>query len=100
MAISLRAVAVREEVAAPLAPAQRCNTAKEEASPKPGSGRRNVIIDVLRGYCILMMITSHTGTDSFVNGGLHFLRFVSGAEGFVFLSGLVLGMVYRRKLDA
>ena len=67
---------------------------------KPGSGRRNRAIDVLRGYCILMMVTSHTGTQSYVNNGVHLLRFVSGAEGFVFLAGLVLGMVYRRRLDA
>jgi hypothetical protein len=67
---------------------------------KPSSGRRNVAIDVLRGYCIVMMITSHTGTSTYVNNGVHLLRFVSGAEGFVFLAGLVLGMVYRRKLNA
>jgi len=46
-----------------------------------------------------MMITSHTSTQSYVNNGVHLLRFVSGAEGFVFLAGLVLGMVYRRKLE-
>lgn len=69
-------------------------------APKPGFGRRNTAIDVLRGYCILMMVTSHTGTQSYVNNSVHLLRFVSGAEGFVFLAGLVLGMVYRRKLDA
>jgi hypothetical protein len=66
----------------------------------PGKSRRNVAIDVLRGYCIVMMITSHIATTSYVNNGVHILRFVSGAEGFVFLAGLVLGMVYRRKLDA
>ena len=69
-------------------------------APKPAAGRRNTTIDVLRGYCILMMITSHTSTQSYVNNGVHLLRFVSGAEGFVFLAGLVLGIVYRRKLDA
>lgn len=65
-----------------------------------GKGRRNVSIDVLRGYCIVMMITSHVGTQTYVNNGVHLLRFVSGAEGFVFLAGLVLGMVYHRKLNA
>jgi hypothetical protein len=72
----------------------------KHGAPKPGASRRNTTVDVLRGYCILMMITSHTSTQSYVNNGVHLLRFVSGAEGFVFLAGLVLGMVYRRKLDA
>jgi hypothetical protein len=47
-----------------------------------------------------MMITGHVGTDTYLNHSVHFLRFVSGAEGFVFLAGLVMGFVYRRKLDA
>lgn len=62
--------------------------------------KRNVTIDILRGYCIVMMITSHISPDSLVNQYIHFQQFISGAEGFVFLSGLVLGLVYRRKLDA
>ena len=66
----------------------------------PKSHRRNTAIDVLRGYCIVMMVTSHVATASYVNGAVHGLRFVSGAEGFVFLSGLVLGLVYRRRMDA
>ncbi len=61
--------------------------------------KRNTAIDVLRGYCIVMMITSHVGVATYFNSGVHFLRFVSGAEGFVLLSGLVLGMVYKWKLD-
>ena len=61
--------------------------------------KRNHAIDVLRGYCIVMMITSHVGVATYINSGIHVLRFVSGAEGFVFLSGLVLGMVYKWKLD-
>lgn len=64
------------------------------------TGQRNVAIDVLRGFCIVMMVTSHVATASYTNLAVHFLRFVSGAEGFVFLSGLVLGMVYRRRMDA
>jgi len=63
------------------------------------SHRRNTTIDILRGYCIVAMIASHTSTSSVVNQVLHPLRFVSGAEGFVFLSGLVLGLVYRRRLE-
>lgn len=75
-------------------------TGQSQRSPvEDKSSRRNIPIDVLRGYCIVMMVASHTGTATTVNHTLHALRFVSGAEGFVFLSGLVLGMVYRRRLD-
>lgn len=101
MGISLRAVAVREVLSPlPKAPVRSREQASPQPKPNASSAGRNVIIDVLRGYCIVMMISSHVGPDSYINGGVHFLRFVSGAEGFVFLSGLVLGMVYRRKLDA
>ncbi len=61
---------------------------------------RNITLDVLRGLCIVMMITGHVGTNTYLNHSVHFLRFVSGAEGFVFLSGLVLGLVYRRRIAA
>ncbi len=61
---------------------------------------RSVAIDVLRGYCILMMIAGHIGAGTTVFESVHLLRHISGAEGFVFLSGLVLGMVYRKKLAA
>jgi hypothetical protein len=97
MSISLRSAAWPKDVRPPQQTVRR-NQAEPAAAPS--KGRRNEVIDVLRGYCIVMMIASHSAPDSFVNGGAHFLRFVSGAEGFVFLSGLVLGMVYRRKLDA
>lgn len=91
MAVTLfkPARALHEPIAAAAA------AAASEAKPK---SRRNAAIDVLRGACIVMMITSHTSTASWVNTVTHPLRFVSGAEGFVFLSGLVLGMVYRRKI--
>lgn len=69
----------------------------ERIAPKAKS-QRNAAIDVLRGGCIVMMITSHVGPGSWVSMATHPLRFVSGAEGFVFLSGLVLGMVNRRKI--
>jgi hypothetical protein len=94
MALLLKAGAPVRETAPVVAP--------QSAQPpaRTASGRRNVAVDILRGYCIVMMIAGHTGTATYVNQGVHPLRFVSGAEGFVFLSGLVLGMVYRRKLDA
>lgn len=66
------------------------------SASKPG---RNQAIDVLRGLCIVMMITAHVGTSTLINQSAHFLRFVSGAEGFVFLAGLVMGFVYRRKMQ-
>lgn len=80
-------------------PGPAANTTALQAPVKKQS-RRNIAIDILRGYCIVMMIAGHTGSDTWVNNSIHMLRFVSGAEGFVFLSGLVLGMVYLRKLNA
>lgn len=69
------------------------------ATGDAGRNRRNMAIDVVRGYCIILMVSSHVAAESWVNQILHFLRFVSGAEGFVFLAGFVVGMVYRRKIE-
>ncbi|MCX6358207.1 MAG: OpgC domain-containing protein [Armatimonadetes bacterium] len=72
---------------------------RSPADGDAGRNRRNMAIDVVRGYCIILMISSHVAADSWTNQVLHFLRFVSGAEGFVFLAGFVVGMVYRRKIE-
>jgi hypothetical protein len=74
-------------------------TAQTGSPPARKKPARNQTIDVLRGLCIVMMITGHVGTSTYLNQGIHFLRFVSGAEGFVFLAGLVMGFVYRRKME-
>src|SRR3954469_10883906 len=59
-------------------------------------GKRDLRLDLLRGFAALTMIIDHVGgKDSLlyaVSGGDRF--FVSAAEGFVFISGLVMGIVY------
>lgn len=59
----------------------------------PNVKTRDRVIDVLRGWFILMMVTSHVGYGSILNKISHFPNLVSAAGGFVFLSGMVLGMV-------
>lgn len=57
-------------------------------------GTRDLRLDLLRGFCVFAMIVNHIGGESWlypVTGGGRF--FTSAAEGFVFISGLVLGMV-------
>jgi hypothetical protein len=59
-------------------------------------GARDRRLDFLRGYCVFAMAVDHLGANSWLallTGGNRFL--VSAAEGFLFLSGLVMGIVYR-----
>jgi pimeloyl-ACP methyl ester carboxylesterase len=59
------------------------------------AGRRDVRLDFLRGYAVFAMISDHVGGISWfspLTGSNRFLT--SAAEGFVFLAGLVIGMVY------
>jgi hypothetical protein len=57
---------------------------------------RDLRIDFLRGAVIVAMVVDHVGGDSSwlyaITGGNRF--YVSAAEGFVFLAGIVAGMVY------
>ncbi len=81
----------------------RAATASTQYGSPPTAAKvrapRNITIDVLRGACIVMMVGSHIGTNTYLNTLVHPFRFVSGAEGFVFLSGLVLGLVSRRRMQ-
>lgn len=60
-----------------------------------GGGKRDLRIDLLRGVAVFSMIVGHIGGwSSWLNpitGGNAFI--VSSAEPFVFISGLVMGMV-------
>jgi hypothetical protein len=59
-------------------------------------GKRDRRLDLLRGYCVVAMAVDHLGANSWfalLTGGNRF--FASAAEAFVFLSGLVMGLVYR-----
>jgi hypothetical protein len=59
-------------------------------------GGRDLRIDFLRGAVIFAMVVDHVGGDKSwlypITGGDRF--YISAAEGFVFLSGVVCGMVY------
>lgn len=61
------------------------------------AGGRDARLDLLRGCLVVAMLVDHLGGQSWLfhlTGGNRF--FVSAAEGFVFLSGLVMGLVYAR----
>lgn len=57
--------------------------------------KRDLRVDFLRGFAVFMMVVDHFGGSSWlylITGGNAF--FTSGAEAFVFISGLVVGLVY------
>lgn len=66
------------------------------------AGNRIALIDGLRGYFLVLMMSSHL---AFQGGAwalkLHHsqLAFVEDAQGFVFLSGLVVGLTYARIME-
>ena len=64
------------------------------------AGQRDLRLDLLRGFFVIAMLIDHLGGASWlyaVTGGNRF--YVSAAEGFVLLSGLVMGLVYRRLIE-
>jgi hypothetical protein len=63
------------------------------------SGRRDLAIDLLRGLCIVSMSTAHLADGSWPWRVFHIGTFVDGAVGFVFLSGLMLGITHRRTIE-
>lgn len=57
--------------------------------------KRYLQLDFLRGLCLLVMTIDHFGNLSLVE----IFGFISAAEGFVFISGIVSGIVYYRRLQ-
>jgi hypothetical protein len=60
---------------------------------------RDLRLDFLRGFCLFIMIVDHIGGPSWLRrltGSNSF--YVSAAEGFVFISGLLVGTIYRNTL--
>src|SRR5262245_42921187 len=57
---------------------------------------RDLRLDLLRGFAVFAMVVDHIGGDSswlyHLTGADRF--FTTAAEGFVFISGLVFGIVY------
>ena len=60
--------------------------------------QRRYELDTLRGLLLILMTLTHLPTRLSAYSSQAF-GFVSAAEGFVFLSGLVAGMVYWRAID-
>ncbi|TMC69790.1 MAG: hypothetical protein E6J13_10505 [Chloroflexi bacterium] len=58
--------------------------------------RRDMRLDLLRGFCVVVMVADHIGGERswmyILTGGNRF--FTSAAEGFVLISGIVMGTVY------
>ena len=91
------------EPAQPLSPPRRPPVARDPDvryadSPITESGR-DLRFDALRGLCALVMVIDHVGGASYLyglTGGNSFV--VSAAEGFIFLSGLMVGLIYGRRI--
>jgi enterochelin esterase-like enzyme/uncharacterized membrane protein len=88
-----------QESAAPAGPAVKA--AREPWGPyvPPGAGR-DQRIDLLRGFAVLAMVVDHIAGPSVLyalTGGNRF--YTSAAEGFIFISGLVMGLVYQRLIE-
>ena len=66
------------------------------SASQPESPKRNLLIDFLRGLCLVVMTVDHLPPDIFEKFTWQTFGFISAAEGFVFLSGLVSGVVYGR----
>src|SRR5574341_1238291 len=61
----------------------------------PSNEKRDLRLDLMRGFAVMVMVVDHFGGSSWlylVTGGNAF--FTSGAEAFVLISGMVVGMVY------
>lgn len=62
----------------------------------PKNPARFLPVDALRGILLVMMAVNHIPSD-LQTATNHIFGFVSAAEGFIFLSGLMAGLVYARR---
>lgn len=62
-------------------------------------GKRDLRIDLLRGLAIVSMVVNHLECRSYFNNITQGHIYASSAEGFVFLSGFVLGFVTLQRID-
>ncbi len=82
----------------PVNPSQAAATTTALSSVARAS-QREVEIDVLRGWCMVMMIMMHIGVHTRLSTVVHLHQYVTAASGFVFLAGGMLGQVSRRRLE-
>lgn len=75
-------------------------TVKSTACRYSLAGNRDLRIDYMRGIALVMMVVAHTEVMSIFNI-FTWERFglTTGAEGFVILSGFMLGMLNRARLQ-
>src|SRR6476661_11143490 len=85
------------DIGVAVGPAVREKTPEEA---KPRVAVRDRALDALRGLFILMMISSHISDQTMSYAVLHLPRWFTGAEGFVLLSGVVLGIVHHTRMRA
>lgn len=69
-------------------------SSRAQVAAKPG--RRLIQLDILRGFLLLWMTLTHLPTKASIVSNQTF-GFVSGAEGFIFLSAFMMGMLEKRK---
>lgn len=74
--------------------------ARQEDIVGAGKTKRILAFDLIRGFFLMMIMVDHielypNGWDFFTGKGR---LWVSAAEGFFFLSGLLIGMMYKRRL--
>lgn len=63
-------------------------------------GERDERLDFLRGLCVVVMVVNHVAEVSPLRFATSSLKlYVTAAEGFVFISGLLVGVIYRRVLE-
>lgn len=92
MPVSVRPSARRR----PKLPTRWPATAASAPAHPVGASGRDERLDTLRGYMLVAIALNHLDTELRVFSDYAF-GFVSTAEGFVFLSGLVAGLVYTRR---
>lgn len=61
--------------------------------------KRDFRLDFLRGIAIVFMVVNHLESNSYFNNVTQGHIYASAAEGFVFLSGFVLGMVTLKRIS-
>lgn len=77
---------------------QRPSKSATSTLTPPSSTKRDTRLDFLRGFAVLVMVIDHVAGPSplhLLTGGNRF--FVSAAEGFIFISGFLVGIVYGAK---
>src|SRR5579862_9311690 len=78
---------------------RHCESHDMPSGPSPVIGARDLRIDWLRGLAMTCVIVNHSKLQSLLSW-FSYERFwvVTAAEVFIVLSGIVLGMVYGRRL--